>query len=105
MRNETERLFKAFCDKQRIEIIELLNGNELCACTLLEQCELSQSGLSYHMRVLIDAGIVEATYEGKWVYYRLNQEGKEKALLTIHQLMDEKCPCQEKCIANKKRTS
>ena len=50
------RIFKAFCDENRLQILELLRTGEKCACALLEQLHISQSTLSYHMRILCDSG-------------------------------------------------
>ena len=45
------RVFKALCDPKRLAILEELRGGEKCACVLQEPMELTQSGLSYHMKV------------------------------------------------------
>ena len=45
-------VFKALCDPKRLAILEQLRSGEKCACKLLETQELSQSGLSYHMKIL-----------------------------------------------------
>ena len=50
---EHAKVFKAFCDEKRLRILELLRGGEKCACVLLEQLDLGQSGLSYHMLILV----------------------------------------------------
>ena len=59
------RIFKAFCDENRLQILELLRTGEKCACALLEQLHISQSTLSYHMRILCDSGIVSRPHRGK----------------------------------------
>lgn len=61
MDNEMQKnakVFKALCDPNRLAILELLRSGEKCACVLLEQLELKQSGLSYHMKILCESGIV-----------------------------------------------
>ena len=59
------RVFKALCDAKRLAILEL-RGGEKCACVLQEPMELTQSGLSYHMKVLCESGLVESRQkEGK----------------------------------------
>lgn len=87
MTNEQVKVFKAFCEVKRLEILYLLKHGEQCACTLLEKLSLTQSGLSYHMKVLIDSGIVLARQEGKWVYYRLSEEGKKNAIAILEDLL------------------
>ena len=42
--------------------------------------DLTQSGLSYHMKILCDSGIVTSRQEGKWTHYRLSKAGGEMAL-------------------------
>ena len=72
---ETARVFKAFCDENRLQILELLRGGEKCACRLLEEMSISQPTLSHHMKILCDSGIVVGRKEGKWMHYRLFPEG------------------------------
>ena len=61
------KVFKALCDEKRLAILEQLRSGEKCACILLEQLDLTQSGLSYHMKILCESGIVSSRQEGKWV--------------------------------------
>ena len=72
---EHAKVFKAFCDEKRLRILELLRGGEKCACVLLEQLDLGQSGLSYHMKILVESGIVESRQEGKWTHYKISEKG------------------------------
>ena len=76
---ETARVFKAFCDENRLQILEMLRSGEKCACKLLEELQISQSTLSHHMKILCDSGIVHGRKEGKWVYYSLDPLGVERA--------------------------
>ena len=69
------RLFKAFCDENRLKIIELLRGGEKCACVILEELEIAQSTLSHHLKILCESGIVWSRQEGKWTHYSLSPEG------------------------------
>lgn len=80
------KVFKALCDAKRLAILELLRGGEKCACVLLESLELTQSGLSYHMKVLCDSGLVASRQEGKWTHYRLDPNGRERALELLKEL-------------------
>lgn len=59
------KVFKALCDEKRLAILEQLRSGEKCACILLEQLDLTQSGLSYHMKILCESGIVYSRQEGK----------------------------------------
>lgn len=73
-------VFKSFCDVKRLAIIDLLQKGEQCACVLQSQLGLTQSGLSYHMKILLQSGIVEARQEGKWTYYKISKDRCEKAI-------------------------
>ena len=64
--NETIRVFKAFCDENRLSILSLLRTGEKCACDLLEDLRITQPTLSHHMKILCDAGIVQGRKDGKW---------------------------------------
>ncbi len=76
---ENAKIFKALCDEKRLRILELLRGGEKCACVLLEQLDLGQSGLSYHMKILVESGIVESRQEGKWTHYTISEQGSAYA--------------------------
>ncbi|MCI7473872.1 MAG: metalloregulator ArsR/SmtB family transcription factor [Clostridiales bacterium] len=73
------KVFKAFCDVNRLQILELLRSGEKCSCVLLEDLHISQSTLSYHMKILCDSGIVVGRAEGKWTYYGISDEGSAYA--------------------------
>jgi ArsR family transcriptional regulator len=92
---EHARIFKALCDENRLKILELLRGGEKCACVLLEKLELGQSGLSYHMKILTESGIVESRQEGKWTHYKISAKGcarAEKALKMLTAPDTSNCP-------------
>ena len=84
------QVFKALCDEKRLAILELLRSGEKCACVLQEPMNLTQSGLSYHMKILCDSGIVTSRQEGKWTHYRLSPSGREKAVRLLQELTTEK---------------
>lgn len=76
---ERARIFKAFCDENRLAILGLLREGEKCACTLLENLSISQPTLSHHMKILCESGIVAGRMEGKWTHYSLSAEGSARA--------------------------
>lgn len=84
---EIVKIFKAFSDERRIEILKLLLQEEKCACKILERFKISQPTLSHHMKILCDAGIVIARKEGKWTHYRLNEQGIEFAKSFLQSLI------------------
>lgn len=79
-------VFKAFCDENRLRILELLQGGDLCACVLTAKLGIKQSALSYHMKVLVASGIVEGTPVGKWMHYRISEPGCETAMALLRSL-------------------
>jgi len=92
------KVFKAFSDEKRIQILELLRGGEKCACKLLEYLDIGQSSLSYHMKILVESGIVESRQEGKWTHYKISESGRENAAallktLTSTNIVDEIYDC------------
>ncbi len=64
--------FHALSDPLRISVIELLRQRELCVCDLCDALGVSQSKLSFHLKTLKEAGLVNARQEGRWIYYSLN---------------------------------
>lgn len=77
---ENAKVFKALCDPKRLAILEQLRSGEKCACVLQEPMDLTQSGLSYHMKILCDSGLVASRQEGKWTHYYLSGEGRDRAV-------------------------
>ncbi len=80
------KVFKAFCDENRLQILKLLQSGEKCACILLEQLNIGQSTLSHHMKILVQSGIVEARNEGKWTYYSISMTGTQIAKELLNKL-------------------
>lgn len=78
------KIFKAFADENRLKILSLLRDGEKCCCVLLEHLEIGQSALSYHMRILVEAGVVEGRQEGKWTHYRIRVEGSQSVSDLVH---------------------
>ena len=102
MSNEqSATIFKAFCDESRLNILARLRGGEVCVCALSESLGIKQSALSYHMKILVRAGIVSARQEGKWTHYSLCEAGIASARELLAQITtpsDEQNPvlCCEK---------
>lgn len=64
--------FKALADPTRVAIVNRLAGaDEVCVCVFVEELELAQPTISHHLRVLREAGLVEARRRGTWAFYRL----------------------------------
>lgn len=68
---------KALSDETRLKIVGMLANERLCACVILASLQITQSTLSYHMRLLTDSGLVIAERDGKWMYYTLKKENMD----------------------------
>jgi ArsR family transcriptional regulator, arsenate/arsenite/antimonite-responsive transcriptional repressor len=100
--DRTERaveLFHALSDETRLQIIELLRKGERCVCELTDSLDAAQSRLSFHLRVLRDAGIVRDRKEGRWVYYELDPEVFEETESLVTQLKPRGLSVRQNCCA------
>jgi ArsR family transcriptional regulator, arsenate/arsenite/antimonite-responsive transcriptional repressor len=64
--------FHALSDPLRVQVLDLLRTKELCVCDLCEALGVTQSKLSFHLKVLKEAKLVRSRQEGRWIYYSLN---------------------------------
>jgi ArsR family transcriptional regulator len=71
------QLLKALADPIRLRIVETLGDGERCVCDLTGDLGLAQSRLSFHLRVMKEAGLLSDRQDGRWVYYRLRPEAIE----------------------------
>ncbi|MBM7694069.1 ArsR family transcriptional regulator [Peribacillus deserti] len=70
-----EGKFKALADKKRLHILNILTQNgSMCVCDIEPIIEMTQSKLSYHLKILLDAGLIEKEARGTWSYYHVNQK-------------------------------
>lgn len=64
--------FHALSDALRLQVLELLRHQELCVCELCDALSVTQSKLSFHLKVLKEAELVRSRQQGRWIYYSLN---------------------------------
>ena len=90
--------FKALSDDTRYNIFMRLKSKELCACDLLESFEITQPTLSFHMKKLLECGLVVGKKDGIWMRYRINDaivkeviELLETTLAPVESLCEGKC--------------
>ena len=77
---------KALADPARLRLLSLIQaqpGGEACVCHLTEPLGLSQPTVSHHLKVLLDAGLVEREQRGSWAYFRVLPE----PLATLRELL------------------
>ncbi|MDP4121097.1 MAG: metalloregulator ArsR/SmtB family transcription factor [Bacillota bacterium] len=99
---QNAKIFKAFCDENRLQILELLQNGERCACILLEKLNICQSTLSHHMRILVQSGVVNARNEGKWTYYSISPQGAQHAESLLAKLTNVYSNERDNCDENTK---
>jgi len=75
--------FAALADPTRLAILRVLSGEPRCVCEVNEVVPVAANVLSYHLRVLREAGLVTATRRGRWVDYALDREGLLAARATV----------------------
>jgi ArsR family transcriptional regulator len=92
-------LFHALSDETRLEIIGLLRSGERCVCELTDSLDAAQSRLSFHLRVLKDAGIVRDRKDGRWVHYELDPEAFEEIETLVSGLKPRAVGRSEACCA------
>ncbi len=66
---------KALADENRIRALMMLTDGELCVCQIIEMLGLAPSTVSKHMYILKQAELVETSKKGRWIYYRLADNG------------------------------
>ena len=76
--------FKALADPTRVAIVNRLAGtDEVCVGELVDEFELSQPTISHHLKILRQAGLIEAERRGTWAYYRLNRAAVGELALSL----------------------
>lgn len=91
-------MFRAFSDRTRLRILNLLRGGELCVCDIVRVLELPQPKISRHLAYLRRAGLVNARKEGLWIHYRL-----AKAMGEFHESLLKCLACCFACVPELER--
>ena len=77
-RAKTAELCHAFADETRLDILDQLKDGERCVCELTDALQTGQSRLSFHLKVLKDAGLIHDRPEGRWIYHTINSDAVEE---------------------------
>ena len=64
--------YKALGDEVRLKILHILSEREMCVCEIIDRLDMSQPAVSHHLKILRQAGLVNDSRDGKWIYYSLN---------------------------------
>jgi ArsR family transcriptional regulator len=69
-------VFRALADPSRIRIVNLLatSPDPICVCEFTEPLGLSQGTVSFHLKKLLAAGLLEREQRGTWAYYSLRRD-------------------------------
>lgn len=78
---------KALSDETRVKIFNMISQGELCACKILEEFNITQPTLSYHMKILCESGLVDSRKDGIWMKYTVNKNN----LITFKNFFDDIC--------------
>jgi ArsR family transcriptional regulator len=71
-------LFHALSDETRLALLDRLKGGEQCVCELTDAMKAGQSRLSFHLKVLKEAGLILDRRERRWMYYSINPDAIEE---------------------------
>lgn len=95
--NNYALIFKALSDETRLKIIDMLSCGEMCACDILELVNIGQSTLSYHMKILVDSGLVIGVKDGSWMRYSIEKEKSKELILFLSEVFENKeiCICKD----------
>ena len=90
------RLFHALSDGTRLSILNKLRLGERCVCDMTDALDAAQSRLSFHLKVLKEAGLITDRREGRWMYYALNPEAVAEVAELIEALASAPSPAERK---------
>ena len=74
---------KALADESRLRVVRALQGRELCLCQIVELLGLATSTVSRHMSILHQARLVESRKDGRWTYFRLDENAPKEVAATL----------------------
>lgn len=87
--SEAEQLahrLAAAADPTRLQMLSILAeapGGEVCACDFVGPVERSQPTVSHHLKVLAEAGLVNGERRGRWIWYRMADDGIKDVLQAV----------------------
>jgi len=79
--DQVSQTLKLLGDKTRLTMMKLLDDQECCVCELVEIFKTSQPSVSQHLRKLKDAGLVKENRKGQWIFYSVNHNSPQNALI------------------------
>lgn len=88
---------KALSDETRVKIFSMISQGELCACKILEEFNITQPTLSYHMKILCESGLIDSRKDGIWMKYTINNNN----LMNFKNFFDNICKNSLDCYENR----
>ncbi|HVP06037.1 MAG TPA: metalloregulator ArsR/SmtB family transcription factor [Dehalococcoidia bacterium] len=86
---QTAGVFKALSDPTRVRILKTISHMEqMCECNIVPAFGLSQPTISYHLKVLREAGLITSERRGQWVWHRVNQRAVLRAVRSLTELTE-----------------
>lgn len=84
--SDAAQVFKALGDPARVQIVNLLASvsDSLCVCDITPMTDLSQPTISFHLKKLLSAGLIEREQRGKWAYYSLKSGALAAVASALH---------------------
>ena len=85
--NDLVSVFKSLSDETRLRTLKLLEDGELCVCDIVAALDMVQPKVSFHLKILKDAGLIRDRKQGKWVHYSIHDSDMFKRFL-IHSVLE-----------------
>ncbi|MBN1919513.1 MAG: winged helix-turn-helix transcriptional regulator [Verrucomicrobia bacterium] len=82
------KVLKALSSEPRLKIFRLLKDRSLCVNAITAKLKITQSAVSQHLRILKEAGLVEAEKHGYWIHYTVNRDALGRYAGSIAKLFD-----------------
>lgn len=91
------KVMKAMSDPKRVKIVDMISCGEMCACDILEQFDFTQPTLSHHIKMLVNADLINVERRATWHYYSLNEKSISQLANDTIQLTSDstQCICNE----------
>jgi ArsR family transcriptional regulator len=84
---ETAKIAKLLGDSNRLKILELLSKHSLCVSAIVRNLNISQPAVSKHLKLLVDAGMLESEKKGMHVHYTFKKDAFEKYKINLEKII------------------
>jgi ArsR family transcriptional regulator len=86
---QTAAVFKALADPTRVRILKTISHmQQMCECNIVPAFGLSQPTISYHLKILREAGLITSERRGQWVWHQVNQRAVLKAVRSLTEIAE-----------------